>query len=130
MKRILIIDDEADFCSFVKEALEITGKYKVSMAVNGSDGIRLARDNKPDLILLDISLPVMDGLEVLKRLKDDDKTVSIPVVMVTVKTKDEFKEKAAELYTEDYLVKPVRVTTLRSSIEAVLERKHAGFNAY
>jgi len=129
MKRVLIIDDEEGFCSFVKEALEITGKYSVATAANGEEGIQAAITLEPDLILLDIQMPVVDGFEVLKMLKKNKRTMSIPVIMLTVKGEDEFKEKAIEPHNEDYLVKPVRVTTLRSSIDALLERKHAGFKA-
>lgn len=122
MKKILIIDDEQDFCFFIKDTLEITGKYKVIVATDGKNGVKAALDHKPDLVLLDIMMPVVDGFEVLKMLKTNEKIQSIPVIMLTAKADEESKEKAASLYDEGYLIKPVEVEKLRSKIETVLSR--------
>ena len=122
MKKVLIVDDERDFCFLIKDNLEITGKYKVIIATDGKNGIRAAMDHKPDLILLDIIMPVMDGFEVLKRLKEEEKTQSIPVIMLTAKTDDDSKTRAASLYNEDYIVKPVGMAELRAKIAKVLSK--------
>jgi len=121
--RILIIDDEKGICNVVKEGLEKTGNFKVDIAVNGKDGIRVAKDVKPDLILLDIRMSGMDGLEVIERLKADRDTMMIPVVMLTAVEDDATKIKSAQLFNEQYITKPVEIIELRDKIEEVLKRR-------
>ncbi len=122
-KRILIVDDEEDFCSLVKTGLEARDEYKVSMATGGKHGLEIARIERPDLILLDITMPEMDGFTVLERLKKDRHTMSIPVVMLTARDDIEFKQRAAALFDEGYLVKPVEIAVLRTTIQEVLRRR-------
>jgi DNA-binding response OmpR family regulator len=122
MKRILIIDDENDFCFFTKKNLESLGNFKVYCARDGNEGLRLARTRKPDLILLDIIMPGRNGFGVLQKLKEDEKTASIPVIIFSVKEDEQSKLKAAELYSEDYIVKPIQSEVLSSKIEEVLSR--------
>ncbi len=120
--KILAIDDEEDFCFFVKRNLERLGS-EVITATGGEEGFKLARKHKPDLILLDIMMPGIDGFEVLKKLKEDTETIAIPIIMLTGKDDDDSKIKAAGLYDEDYIVKPVEVDALRSRIEEALTRR-------
>ena len=122
-KRILIIDDEKDFCELVKLNLEIMGDFEVATAVNGKRGINLAKRTKPNLILLDIAMPGIDGLEVLKKLKKIHNTMQIPVIMLSAKTDETSKHKTAQLYNEGYIEKPVEPADLKNKIEQVLERK-------
>lgn len=122
-KKILIIDDEEDFCYFAKKNLEAISNYEIIVANKGKKGIQIARKEKPDLILLDIMMPGIDGFEVLKRLKANEKTQSISVIMLTAKDEDESKIKASGLYCEDYLVKPVEKLVLRAKIQKVLSLK-------
>ena len=122
-KKILIIDDEKDFCFFVKKNLEAISNYEIITANKGKKGIQIARKEKPDLILLDIMMPGIDGFEVLKRLKANEKTQDISVIMLTAKDEDESKIKASGLYCEDYLVKPVEKLVLRAKIQKVLSLK-------
>lgn len=119
-KKILIIDDEEDFCYFAKKNLEAISNYEIITANKGKKGIQIARKEKPDLILLDIMMPGIDGFEVLKRLKANEKTQKIPVIMLTAKDEDEAKIKASGLYCEDYLVKPVENVVLSAKIHKVL----------
>lgn len=121
-KKILIIDDEQDLCFFVKATLELLGNFKVIIARDGKRGIWAAILHKPDLILLDIMMPGIDGFEVLRRLKEGTKTVSIPVIMLTARNDEESKLKAAGLYDEDYIVKPFETEVLKSKIESTLAR--------
>lgn len=123
MKRILIIDDEKDFCFFVKQNLELTGGYQVIVALGGKEGIASAGRYKPDLILLDVIMPMMSGFEVLQALKISKATTMIPVIMLTAVDTDDAKEKALGLYNEDYIVKPVAISELKAKVEAVLSRK-------
>jgi len=119
-KKILLIDDEEDFCYFLKKNLEAISNYEVIVATKGKKGIMAALEEKPDLILLDIMMPGIDGFEVLKRLKSNEKTLNIPVIMLTAKNEDESKIKAAGLYCDDYIVKPVEKIVLKAKIHKIL----------
>jgi DNA-binding response OmpR family regulator len=121
-KKILIIDDEEDFCFFVKKNLEATGEFSVLYATDPRKGIKIARKETFDLILLDITMPKQDGFQVLEILKKDNKTLSIPVVMLTAVEDDESKIKASSLFNEDYITKPVSYEILRAKIASVLKR--------
>ena len=120
-KKILIVDDEKDFCYFIKENLALTEKYKVMVAKAGSIGMLLSRFrwHKPDLIFLDINMPGLDGFEVLKKLKKNYMTSKIPVVMLTASDDPQAKKRAQALECDDYLIKPVSVDTLVSCIEGL-----------
>lgn len=120
MKKILLIDDEPDFCHFVKANLEMMGNYKVLIAPNGIQGIKDAVENKPDVILLDIMMPGIDGLEILKRLKANQNTMAIQVIMLTAKDDEDSKVKAVESYCDGYLTKPVEMNVLKSKIDNVV----------
>lgn len=122
MKRILIIDDEKDFCYFVRQNLELSGDYEVRFATNGRAGLQIAGKFKPDLILLDVMMPGMNGLDVLKKLKENKSTLRIPVVFLTAKTDTETKQLASSLYNEAYIEKPVETLILREKIEKILSR--------
>ncbi len=121
-KRILIIDDEEDLNFFVKANLELAGNYEVIIATSGSEGINIASSQEIDLILLDIMMPKMDGFEVLEEIKKSRGALTIPVVMLTAKGDIGSKIKAAGLYGEDYIVKPVKIEILKTKIDEVLKR--------
>lgn len=104
-KRILLIDDEPDFVDMIKMRLE-SNDYEVIAADNGEDGIRLAQAEKPDLILLDVMMPGIDGFQTLQRLKADGKTWDIPVVMLTAKREMKSIQRAQDISAADYLIKP------------------------
>lgn len=120
MKKILMIDDEQDFCEFVKRNLELTGKYSVMVQNTGEGGINAAIKEKPDLILLDILMPVIGGFEVLEKLMANKETKGIPVVMLTAVEYSQSKERAKDLEFQGYLVKPVQAQDLLAKIERVL----------
>ena len=120
-RKILVIDDEEDFSFFVKKNLERLS-WKVLVASDGQRGLELARRNKPSLIFLDIMMPGMNGFEVLKNLKADKETFSIPVIMLTGREDEESQRLAASLQNQGYLVKPVEVEELHSRIEKSLAR--------
>jgi len=118
-KKILIIDDEEKICSVVSAFLGKKG-FTAITAKDGGEGIKSAKRFMPDLILLDINMPKMDGFEVLKELKNHEKTMPIPVIMLTGRGDDESKIKAAGLYSDYYLTKPFDLEELASKIGQIL----------
>ncbi|MFC1859693.1 response regulator transcription factor [Thermodesulfobacteriota bacterium] len=123
MKRVLVIDDEKDFNYFIKYNLQfINPDFRVLTASAGKAGIRKAIREKPDIILLDIMMPKMNGYEVLKKLKKSEKTLSIPVVMLSAKCDEESMIEASGLFCEDYMTKPINLNELRAKIDEVLSR--------
>jgi len=123
LTKIVFIDDEGDILWTVKKSLEVMGNYSVETAKNGKEGIALVKKVKPDLVLLDIMMPVMDGFETLKKLKETPDTAKIPVIMFTAREDDEAKIQAAELYNEDYITKGLDMPVLMQKIEEVLKRR-------
>ncbi len=124
-KRILMIDDEEDFSKLVKKNLESMGNFEIIIANNAKAGIKQAKRLKPDLILLDINMPKMDGFEALRILKEDSGTMPIPVVMLSARADDESKIRASQLYDEHYITKPIDAMGLKIEIERVLIRKRS-----
>ena len=102
-KTILVVDDNPEVSSVVSEFLGKKG-FRVITALSGKDGVKNAQRFKPDIILLDITMPKMDGFQVLEKLKDYPDTMRIPVIMLTAKSDDESKLKAASLYSQSYVV--------------------------
>jgi DNA-binding response OmpR family regulator len=121
-KSVLVIDDEPGFCETVRSILEIRCDLKTYVAINGRDGLKLAKKFKPNLIILDIRMPRMDGFEVLRRLKEDTGTVSIPVIMLSALDDDMSKIKSSGLYCETYITKPISVIDFQTKVEGVLSR--------
>lgn len=120
---ILIVDDEADILEMLKYNLEKEG-YLVLTARNGRNALDEAR-NTPDLILLDVMMPEMDGWEVCRRLKRDQRTDSIPVIFLTAKGSEVDEVVGFELGAEDYIVKPISIRKLIARVKAVIRRKEA-----
>lgn len=121
-KKILVVDDEEDLTYFLKANLELEEQYEVRTVTKASNAIKTTRKYKPDLIILDIIMPQIDGIEILKKLKESPKTLSIPVIMLSAKTDDATKIEAAGLYDEFYITKPVRIEELKAKIREVFQR--------
>jgi len=120
--RILIVDDEETICSIVKLNLERTGDYEVLSATRGEDGIRLAREEKPDLVLLDIYMPEMSGPEVVERLVADPVTRDIPIVFLTgVVTAQDIEANKGLIGGRQFIAKPITSSGLESAIRSVLK---------
>jgi len=117
MKKILIIEDEPDLVKGLKLNLSDEG-FDVDWAVNGVDGLRKAIDEAPDLIILDLMLPEMDGLEVCRRLRQ--KSINIPVIMLTAKGGEIDKVVGLEIGADDYMTKPFSIRELLARIKARL----------
>lgn len=121
-KTILIVDDEEKNIKLLKAILAPNG-YNLVGAVNGEEAIRTAADIFPDLILLDIMMPGIDGFEVCRRLKKDERTAMIPIVMVTALSEKEHAVKAMEAGADDFLSKPVDHTELIVRVKSLLRIK-------
>jgi CheY-like chemotaxis protein len=108
MDRILIIEDDPKNLTLFRDLLQRFG-YTTTEATDGREGIKLARADKPDLILMDIQLPVMDGIEATKILKSDPQTKNIPILALTSYAMKGDREKILQAGCDDYLAKPVDV---------------------
>jgi two-component system alkaline phosphatase synthesis response regulator PhoP len=120
-EKILIVEDDKDIAKMLEYNLKKEG-FKVITASDGEDGLDLAVRQYPDLILLDLMLPGMDGLEVCKALKKESKTGLIPVIMLTAKGQESDKVVGLELGADDYVTKPFSPRELIARIKAVLRR--------
>jgi len=118
-EKILIIDDEQDLVKLVKEILE-REDFRVSCAYDGEEGLRKATSEIPDLILLDIKMPGINGFQVLERLKIDKATSHIPVVMLTTSTLRQDRDKAFDLGAVDYVIKSLEGFELGERIHKIL----------
>jgi len=121
-EHILVVEDEADIRELVRYNLEREG-YVVHQAGSGEEALRFIRSRKPDVILLDLMLPEIDGLEVCRRLKNDADCRHIPVVMVTAKGEESDVVAGLELGADDYVTKPFSTRVLVARIRAVLRRR-------
>ncbi len=121
MESILIIDDEEDIRELLSYNLGKEG-YKVYTAPNGPEGIKIAKKHIPDLILLDVMMPEMDGIEVCERLRSDDKTQDITICFLTARSEDYSQIAGLEAGADDYVAKPIKPKVLISRIKALLRR--------
>jgi len=121
MKKILLVEDNEMNRDMLSRRLTRKG-YEVSIAVDGQQGVEMAQTAAPDLILMDMSLPVLDGWEATRRLKDSDATRHIPVIALTAHAMSGDRERALEAGCDDYDTKPIELTRLLEKIEAMLNR--------
>jgi two-component system phosphate regulon response regulator PhoB len=120
-KRIVIIEDEPDMAELVAMRLK-REHYEPEVACDGIEGLDRVRCDPPDLVLLDIMLPGISGIEVLRELRSDPRTASVPVVMLTARTEDVDVVVGLELGADDYVTKPFSMSVLLARISAVLRR--------
>lgn len=119
MARILLVEDNELNRDMLSRRLERRG-YEVVLAVDGEEGLRLAASAKPDLVLMDMSLPVLDGWEATRRLKSDSATRHLPVLGLTAHAMPSDREKVLEAGCDEYDTKPVELPRLIAKIEALL----------
>ncbi len=119
MKRILLVEDNEVNWDMLSRRLKKRG-YEVSIAQDGAEGVKLASEQKPDLILMDMSLPVIDGWEATRRIKADPETRSIPVIALTAHAMRGDREKALEAGCDDYETKPIELPSLLDKIRGLL----------
>jgi two-component system phosphate regulon response regulator PhoB len=122
MQRVLICDDEADLAALVEFNLREAG-FEVEVALTGESALRLARGNRPDLVLLDVMLPDVSGAEICRRLKGDPITSGVPVMMLTARSEEPDRVRGFEAGADDYVTKPFSVRELVLRVKAVLRRQ-------
>ena len=120
MVKVLLVEDQEDNLDMLSRRLVKRG-YEVAIAVDGAEGVENARSEAPDLILMDMSLPVMDGWEATRILKAEDGTRSIPVVALTAHAMSTDREKAFEAGCDAYETKPIELPRLLETMEKLLQ---------
>jgi DNA-binding response OmpR family regulator len=126
-KRILVVDDEPDMTLMVRLNLQKTGRFEVREENEASNALRSAREFKPDLILLDVMMPDLDGGDVLSLLKDDANLSKVPVIFITATVlKEEVRSKGGTIGGHPFIPKPFKVETLIKSIDASLSAAAQG----
>jgi two-component system, OmpR family, alkaline phosphatase synthesis response regulator PhoP len=121
-ERILVVDDEEDILELVRFHLTREG-YQLTLAATGEDALKKAKHETFDLIVLDLMLPGLDGLEVAKALKADARTKGVPIVMLTAKGEDADVVSGLEIGADDYITKPFSPRVLTARVKAVLRRR-------
>lgn len=121
---VLVVDDEEDLLELVRYNLDRDG-YRVTCVGTGEDALKAARRQPPDLIVLDLMLPAVDGLEVCRRLKSDPKTRDIPIIMLTAKSEESDMVAGLERGADDYIAKPFSPRVLSARVKALLRRRES-----
>lgn len=120
-KRILVVDDEPRMIGFIRMNLELEG-YQVIEAHTGLEALEMVRTQLPDLILLDVMMPLLDGYEICKTLKSNDETKHIPVILITVKGNESDIERGFEVRADGYVVKPFEPGELTEFAEKFIKK--------
>ena len=121
LKKILVVDDEVDLVETVRFPLEMKG-FDVLVSYNGEDALSQARKEKPDLIILDLMLPKLDGYKVCRLLKFDERYKHIPILMLTAKTQEKDKILGKETGADEYITKPFEMDDLMEKVKAYLNK--------
>ncbi len=124
MPHILVVDDEEDLQELLQYNLSKDG-YRVSCVGTGEEALKFAKRQPPDLVVLDLMLPAVDGLEVCRRLKGDPKTRDVPIIMLTAKSEEGDVVAGLERGADDYITKPFSPRVLTARVKAMLRRKEA-----
>lgn len=120
-KTILVVDDEKDLLDLIEYNLKKEG-FNVLKAENGEEGIERAKEYHPDLVLMDIMMPKMDGMEAVEKMRKDDELKSIPIIFLTARSDEKTEVEGLNKGGDDYITKPISTTKLISRIKAVLRR--------
>jgi len=121
MAHILVAEDERDIRELIKFTLTFAG-HQITEASNGEEAVQLAKEKLPDLILTDVRMPKMTGYEACRKIKDDEATKHIPVVILSAKGQDEEIDQGREAGSDDYIVKPFAPDQLTTRVAEILER--------
>lgn len=122
MKKVLIVDDEQDIVESLQFVLEASG-FECHCAYNGEDGLNLAREILPDLIILDVMMPKINGYKICRLLKYDTKYKNIPILMVTARSQNEDKQIGEETGVDEYITKPFELDDIVKKVEGYLNKE-------
>ena len=120
--RVLIVDDEQDIASLIKHGLEKGGDIEADIVMTGDAALKAVNDRTPDLIILDLNLPVLSGLEVCRILRARPATARVPIIMVTARTSEGDRVTGLDVGADDYLTKPFSLRELAARVRAVMRR--------
>lgn len=121
-QRILVVEDDLDLAELIKHTLERTGEAEADIVSGGDTALRAIGDRHPDLVLLDLNLPVLDGLEVCRILRSRVETRHIPVLMLTARAGEDDRVTGLETGADDYMTKPFSLRELKARVRAILRR--------
>ena len=124
--RILVVDDESDIAGLIKHTLERSGDVEVTIVGTGDAALKSVFDSPPDLMILDLNLPVLSGSEVCRLLRATPAPAQLPIIMLTARTGDSDRVSGLDLGADDYITKPFSVRELAARVRAVLRRKQGG----
>jgi DNA-binding response OmpR family regulator len=121
--RVLVVEDEQDIAILVKHTLERNGVAHVDLAASGDVAIRTATEEPPDLVILDLNLPIVSGDEVCRILRSRPRTAAIPIIMLTARTSESERVAGLDMGADDYVTKPFSLRELSARVRAVLRRR-------
>jgi len=124
--RVLVVEDEQDIAVLIKHALERSGDAHVDVVGSGDTALRAVADQAPDLVILDLNLPVLSGIEVCRLLRARPETAGLPIIILTARTSEADRVAGLDLGADDYVTKPFSLRELSARVRAVLRRRKAG----
>lgn len=127
--RVLIVEDELDVADLVRRAVERAGEVDTEIVAGGDTALKAVSERPPDLVLLDLNLPVLDGIEVCRILRGRAETRRLPIIMLTARGSEEDRVSGLELGADDYIVKPFSLRELAARVRAVLRRTNGAAEA-
>lgn len=125
-QRILIVEDEPDVAGLIKHAVERRGDAEAEIVRSGDMALEAVSERPPDLLVLDLNLPVLDGVEVCRRLRSQRETRHVPIIILTARTAEDDRVSGLELGADDYITKPFSLRELTARVRAVLRRTQNG----
>ena len=123
--RVLVVEDEHDIAGLIKHTLERSGEMQASIVTSGDAALRAVAEAPPDLMILDLNLPVLSGTEVCRILRSRPETANLPVIMLTARTSESERVTGLDLGADDYVTKPFSLRELSARVRAVLRRRSA-----
>ncbi len=120
--RVLVVEDEQDIAGLIKHTLERSGDVEVAVVTGGDAALKIVSEHAPDLVLLDLNLPVLGGLEVCRILRARPETANVPIIILTARTSERDRVTGLEIGADDYITKPFSLRELAARVKAVLRR--------
>src|SRR5262245_64543028 len=121
--RILVVEDEVDIADLIKHTFERSGEARVDIVTSGDAAVKAITDSQPDLVILDLNLPSIDGTEVCRLVRSRPATASVPIIMLTARTGESDRVSGLDLGADDYVTKPFSLRELAARVRAVLRRR-------